>query len=381
MNRAFFIILLFYIFSSCDNADESIEKSGLSISMDTVRVNSDGKILDLNFSLVNSSLDPSSNILYNFNSRENALEKINLVTLRLDSLIKLPMEGPNGIARYSSNFIATENKGFIFSNSTNLKELDSTAQVIKELRVGKEQFLIDLLSPESGNILRTGEFSNDGKLLAGLYGEEGAQIKSQGLIWLDLTNKKGKLIPTKELDFIYENNVLLKSGNKIGSGNTSSVFFEPNQEYIFFSTSSQNSVFLYDLRKDSLIVKQLKSKLSRDKQTPTETITVEDFNAYFRLLDEKRKEVTFGPWKLDPETGNRWRFTREFDKIAGEDSLVFKTILTGIDKNLEMLGETELPQGFYFPYKFWVRKGMIYTFLNEEDELAFIRLKPTFTHE
>lgn len=376
MNKAFLIIPLLYIFSSCTDTIDQGEKSGFSISLDTVRVDSNDKILDLNFSMVNSSMDPSGSFLYNFNTRENALEKINLVTLRLDSLIKLPMEGPNGIARYSSNFISTENNGFIFSNSTNLIELDSTAQVIKELRLEKEQFLIDLLSQESGSILRTGEFSNDGKLLAGLYGEEGAQIKSQGLIWLDLTNKKGILIPTEELDFIYENNVLLKSGNKIGSGNTSRVFFEPNQEYIFFSTSSQNSVFLYDLRKDSLIVKPLKSKLSRDKQTSTETITVEDFNEYFRLLDEKRKEVTFGSWNLDPETGNRWRFTRELEKIVGEDSLVFKTILTGIDKNLEMLGEKELPQGFDFPYKFWIRKGMIYTFLNEEDELAFVRIKP-----
>jgi len=44
------------------------------------------------------------------------------------------------------------------------------------------------------------------------------------------------------------------------------------------------------------------------------------------------------------------------------------------------VNEELLPSDFTLPRKYFAREGMIYTFLNIDDELAFVRIKPT-VHE
>jgi hypothetical protein len=54
-----------------------------------------------------------------------------------------------------------------------------------------------------------------------------------------------------------------------------------------------------------------------------------------------------------------------------------------LDQNLNQIGERKMADGDAIPFltnKFF-RKGMLYMFLNLEDELAFVRLKPTITYE
>jgi hypothetical protein len=65
------------------------------------------------------------------------------------------------------------------------------------------------------------------------------------------------------------------------------------------------------------------------------------------------------------------------DRMKG-DTIVFKTVLTAFDPDFNQLHEELLPSDFILPRKYFARKGMIYLFLNIDDELAFVRLKPNF---
>lgn len=203
----------------------------------------------------------------------------------------------------------------------------------------------------------------------------------EGIIHIDLENETGKIIPTNAFEFITESNILLERDGKPAGANSGLIFFEPSEEKLILSSDSKNNIMIYDLLKDTLLIKPFKSKYTSDAQKSVETVTVEDVNEFLRLRDEKEKDVTFGPWKLDQKTGNRWRFSRELDRIIGEDSLIFKTVVTAIDENFELLGEAQLPEGFVFPYSFHIREGMPYVFLNIDDELAFIRINPDFDDE
>ncbi len=378
MNK--YIFLLLTVLSSCNRPSEEVEAPTFSISIDTVKVDSRGEILFLNYFLDISAVDPSQKFLYNMNMMESILEKINLETLSLDTLIQLDREGPNGIGS-PFKIIALENGGFVFSNNYTLRHMDANWQVTKQTTLAREPYIMDLL-PEGKSIsVQSNGISMDGKFLAGIYETSKMSDKPDGIIWIDLEKETGKIIPTTALDFIRDNNLTLELDGKKRGGFSTAVFFEPSEDKILFSTTSKNMLMVYDIPTDSLITKTYESKLTSNEQKPGEAKTITDIDEFNKLRQENLKKVTFGPWNLDHKTGYRWRFSKELDHTVGEDSLVFKTVITAIDKNFEQIGEAQLPSDFIFPNNFRIHDGMIYTFLNMDDELAFVRLKPSIRHE
>ncbi|SFT76705.1 protein of unknown function [Algoriphagus locisalis] len=380
MNKYLALLLSATIFASCDKAPEKVEEPSFSVSLDTVRVDAKGEILFLNYFLGVSALDPSQKFLYNMNMMKTVLEKINLETLKLDTLIQLEREGPNGVGG-PSTIIALENGGFVFSSNYTLTYMDSGFKVSNKLTLAREKIITDLLTTGKSISAQSNGISSDGRYLAGIYETSEMSDKPEGIVWFDLEQETGKLIPTQALDFIRENNLTLELDGEIRGGFSTAVFFEPSKDKILFSPTSKNMLMIYDLATDSLITKKYQSKLTSNEQKPGESKTITDLNEFSKLREELIKDVTFGSWELDSKTGYRWRFSQELDRTIGEDSLIFKTVVTAIDENFELLGEAQLPQDFVFPYSFRIRDGMPYVFLNIDDELAFIRLKPTFTNE
>lgn len=380
MSRHLFFLLAASAITSCSQPSEIPEVPEFSISIDTVRVDSKGEILFLNYFLGVSTLDPAQKFLYNMNMMNSVMEKINMETLSLDTLIQMEREGPNGIGS-PSTIIALENGGFVFSSNYTLRYMDPSFQVTKKLTLAREEFITDLLPAGKSISIQSNGISNDGKYLAGLYETSEMSDQPEGFVWLDLEKETGKLIETQALDFIRENNLTLELDGQIRGGFSNVVFFEPNKDKILFSPNSRNILMIYDLTTDSLITKKYESKLTSNEQKPGEAKTITDLNEFSKLREENMKKVDFGPWELDQSTGYRWRFSKELDRQIGEDSLIFKTVVTAIDENFEMLGEVQLPQDFVFPNSFRVRDGMPYVFLNIDDELAFIRIKPNFTDE
>ncbi|PZX47013.1 DUF4221 family protein [Algoriphagus chordae] len=380
MNKYLTLLLLAAVMISCSKPSDIIEQRTFTVSLDTVQVDSKDEILFLNYFLGVSTLDPSQKFLYNLNVRENILEKINLETLSLDTLIQLEREGPNGIGS-PFKIIALENGGFVFSNNYTLRYMDANRQVTKQTTLTREPYITDLLPSGKSLSVQSNGISNDGRYLAGLYETSEMSDKPEGIVWFDLENNTGKLIQTQALDFIRENNLTLELEGQIRGGFSTAVFFEPSQDKILFSPTSRNMLMIYDLAADSLITKKYDSKLTSNEQKPGEAKTITDLNEFDKLREDLLKEVTFGEWELDSKTGYRWRFSKELDRTIGEDSLIFKTVVTAIDENFELLGEAQLPQDFVFPYSFWIRDGMPYVFLNIDDELAFVRLKPNFGND
>ncbi len=376
MNKYLALLLVAAVLTSCSKTSDTIEQHSFSVSLDTVLVDSKDEILFLQYFLSVSTLDPSQKFLYNMNMMKSILEKINLETLSLDTLIQLEREGPNGIGS-PSTIIALDNGGFVFSNNYTLRYMNADWQRTKQVTLAREQFIIDLLPTGKSISIQSNGISSDGRFLAGLYDGSGIGEKPDGIVWFDIENETGKLIPTQALDFITENNLILELDGQIRGGFSTSVFFEPTQDKIILSPSSRNMIMIYDLATDSLVSKKYESKLTSNEQKAGAMRTISDLNEFDELREENMKLVTFGPWEVDRKTGYRWRFSKELDRVVGEDSLVFKTVLTAIDENFEQLGEAQLPAEFEFPYTFRIHDGMIYVFLNIEDELAFVRVKPS----
>lgn len=363
---------------SCSQSSETSEEPNFSIAMDTVQVDSKGEILFLNYFLNISTLDSSQKHLYNFNAMNYTLEKVNMETLSLDSMIQLEREGPNGIGSFLNTIISLEDGGFLFSNSYTLTYLDAEGNRTRQITLGREPFIQDLLPAGKSINPQSNGISEDGKFMAGLYGNDGLENDPDGVVWFDLFTNSGKIFPTDAFDFITENNLSLEIDGKLQGGFSEALFFEPQEDKIIISSTSRNSLMIFDLALDSLRIINYNSQFTNNSSKPLEAVTVSDIEEFDKLREEKLRDVTFGPWELDQKTGYRWRFSKEMDRIVGEDSVIFKTVMTAIDQDFDLIGEVLLPENFVFPFSFRIREGAPYVFLNQNDELAFIRLKPNF---
>jgi hypothetical protein len=127
---------------------------------------------------------------------------------------------------------------------------------------------------------------------------------------------------------------------------------------------------------------KLSSKLVRSEKPglyPKQANSVEQFQEF---NDLKKQELTFGPWIYDQEGGRFWRTSRE--KTGGTvENPVFTFVVTVLDKELQQVAETQLSAGDALPFDAlpsvsFFRKGILYMFLNQNDEMAFVRFKPRF---
>ena len=99
-------------------------------------------------------------------------------------------------------------------------------------------------------------------------------------------------------------------------------------------------------------------------------------------VKRKNDEVVFGPLVKDHQAHLFYRYSRELDK-SNPTKPKYVFVLTVFDEKLDQIHEQRLQNsipiiGKYFEGKTFVHKGSIYSYLKKADELAFIRLKPSF---
>ena len=92
------------------------------------------------------------------------------------------------------------------------------------------------------------------------------------------------------------------------------------------------------------------------------------------------EEVSFGPLMWDVENERYFRFFYEYsypDELppGGFPRPVSTVVyLMVLDKELNLLHETSLPQLDHVPYFSFAKDDKIWIFVNLEDELGFVRL-------
>jgi hypothetical protein len=152
-------------------------------------------------------------------------------------------------------------------------------------------------------------------------------------------------------------------------------------DQLLISTSAKNAIWKYDIQTDSLTEKAYESTLTSNIKKgnfPRQTSSREELNS---AREEKSKEVTFGDVIYDKDRKIFWRFSKEMDRLAANDSIVYKTILTAFDEELNQLGEERILGNYITDLSPYLVDGQFWHFLNLEDEVAFVRLKPTITYD
>jgi hypothetical protein len=220
--------------------------------------------------------------------------------------------------------------------------------------------------------------SPDGETLVALYGGQKMDEPSEGVAIFDLENKR---VSYKATELFKERSkyqtTLYYEGVQPMGASGAAIHLALQGDTLVYSISAQNRIHFYSLQTDSISSKSFTSKytsLEAKSNYPSRTDSEEEFQ---EISKEKSKEVNYGPLFFDEQNAVYWRFTKEMDRMKG-DTTLFKTVLTAFDSDFNQLHEELLPSDFVLPYKYFARKGMIYLFLNIDDELAFVRLKPNF---
>ncbi len=380
MERLLFLSLVLAL-AACgtkDIAKETGQTVDFSFVMDTVRIDAGSHLFFLNDRLSNAGLSKDGTYLYHFNRAEFSLELIDLEELRLERTIPLELEGPNGIGtKWISKIHETDDGELILTDSYQLSVLDKHGVKTFGLRYADHDFEGNMPALEMSVENLTP--SKDGKKLLALYTHPEQKLfdSPQGFAVFDLANKKFTYQAKEYFKYLDSYRATLYSDGKPNMSTYAGVHLIFENDSMVFSTTVKNGVNFYDLSTDSLTTKTFSSEYTTQEAQGNYPNRAESEREIDEIVLAKSKEVNYGRFFFDEQNQVYWRFAKEMDRMVG-DSVVYKTVLTAFDPDFNQLGEKLLSEDFVLPSKYFVRKGMIYTFLNEEDEVAFVRIIPDF---
>lgn len=385
------VLVLLLILASCEEKPVEVQLPVANVSpdfnyvLDTVFIDAGEEQIYLEMDLSMSDFSAREGILYNLTPETGRVEVINMETLKLDSIINYKINGPNSVRQYFPFGL----KKTLFGN-TYFKEY----RVLHKLNPGGKkidtyEFINRKLSgdrlPFDTEIDGLGEIANDGSYLASFYGNFKIGGNVLGLAKVDLEDRSLKLIPIDFWDELKKYTVTVDYD--IGKRNSSPElkFLLLNGPDIILSTSASNELWYYDEESNTVTNKKYHSQLTADKKSGNYRKDITNQSLYMYWVKRKNDEVTFGPLLKDQNAHLFYRYSRELDK-SNPEKPKYVYVLTVFDETLEQLNEYKLQNnipiiGKYFEEKTFVHNGSIYSYLKRENELAFIRLKPSIDHD
>lgn len=376
-------ILALLISCSGGDSQRDLNSGNLSITfeIDTVLIDAGDHFFFVQNGLSMSGLDLENKQLLNYNPNEFEVEVIDLVGLKLQEVRSYEKEGPNGIGGgYIMKLQKLPNQNMIFYDFVGLHFLDPTGKKLNTVRFEGTKFSGDSLQGDEQLLVRSLD-TEDGKVFYGFYGTQSFDGKTKGLAVVDVEDNRLKLIPSDVLDFTAELAIDYEVRPGVGSKFPEQNYVDYNEDRMIISTSAKNQLWIYDLKADTLTTKIFESQLTANNKKGAFPRKVSSDQEWANALKEKRKEVSFEKLIYDEDQGGFWRISKEMDRITASDSVVMKTVLTAFDKDLNQVAETRLPENFLASGSIFALDGYLWQFLNVDDEVAFVRIKPTLNDD
>lgn len=381
-------LLTIIAFTACQSdksKDSEANYLTFSYEIDTVRIDSKEEFLFLNMGLFMSDFDPKSDLLYNLNPETSRLEVIDLEQNVLKEIIQYEKDGPRAIKDLFTSGIKVLNSGEKwFTDYYSLVHLNAGGERVGKYRLSNEVFSGDTLA-DGHEIDGMGKITRSEKYFVSHYGDyQTVGEGPQGLAVIDLQSRTKRLFPMDGFKFLNKYELVISEGDRIIRKAVEWNFISLTNQKIVHSNSAQNRLRILDLVSGVDLEVQLKSKLLSDEKPgnyPKIAHSIDQFEEFDEL---KNQEVSFGHWVYDQDQEYFWRIASE-KKEGTVGNPVFALVLTALDQEFNQISEIPLKpeHALLFdglPYLRFVRKGMLYIFLNQEDEMSFIRLKPKLTN-
>ncbi|MDF2156372.1 DUF4221 family protein [Algoriphagus sp. CAU 1675] len=367
MKKLTLLLLLPLIFSCGGTSSEDDTNTGFlenfSYTIDTVMIDA-GKDFIFLQSLNISSLSPDRNLLYIYNYKDVQLEVVDLNKFQLKEKIKLDKEGPLGVGNPNSLLIA-ENGEFFFSGFPGIHRFDPSLQQMTQFALRKQKF--EALEEDEALDYDI-SVSQDGQWAFGAYGKDNMEESKKGLAVISLKDLSLRKIPVS----IWETQkpyvrTLIEDG-QMQMQTIEKVYVYPQDNRIILSSGNINEIYLVDLATDSVRTIKYTSQLTRNAKAVPEKTIVNTNEEMREMFQQANRDVEFRQFYFDEQSQKFFRFSRDVSKTIG-DSVVYKTVMTLFDQDLQQIHEEEVPLDI-FSLKFF-KDGKLWSYVNVDDELGF----------
>ncbi len=380
-----FLIAVISCSAKEEKEEEVVPKSEIEFSytIDTVRIDGGETKHYLGMNLTMADYSAQEGLLYNLEPETGRVEVIDVEKQKLLRLIQYDMRGPNSIKEYYPSGIKKTILGeTFFRDFYVIHRMDSARKKIDTYKLDNSSLKGDRL-PYETNIDGSGEIASDGSYYVGLYGNFKPKGEILGVAKVRFSDKSMKLIPIDFWDQLKEYTITVNYDIGRRSSSTEMKFLTLNGPDFILSTSASNELWYYISEIDSVVHRSYHSAITSDKKSGEYRKEVTTHATFEYWSQRKNQEVTFGPLVKDPDSQLFYRYSRELDK-SNPESASYVYVLTVFNEKLEQIHEEKLRSrisilGKYFAGKTFVHKGMIYSYINLNDEMAFVRLKPDFS--
>lgn len=349
--------------------------SQITFSMDTVMVDSKGEFLFLNWGLSTACISMDRQVLYNFNIQEPSLESIDLDKLELLEKQVFEKEGPDGVGNNGKGGIVHLGddkilfKGWpspeVFrSKGEKLPDLAGLYSIKTKVTGSGKDFMYEAVLPTKP------------QYVFGIINEFPGKDFEFGKINLLDSTLKSYPLPTWEklADFTIT----------YDDGNTYDIlgpyiYAENVNQQIIVSSNVSSELYVYKPDKDSLYHYTYSYNLTQSGKTGIYATEISDPEQFHNIYKGIYSEVSFlSPiWDHDNQQYYRIHYESLFeDEYSGmyPKRIGSKVFISVYDKDLQLVGEVQLPQFPDIPGFHFAKDGKIWMFQNINDEMGFVRL-------
>lgn len=343
--------------------------------MDTVVVDSGDEIINLKYNLWTSTMSEDNKFLYLWNNGETTLDKINLEELRLEKKIQFESEGPNGVGRYVGWLSFLNENEILLSGFGPLMLFDVGGKKTGEYPITEETNF-----KEGDNFGRNPISLKNGEVI---YGYLGNWINNtMNFVKADLKEKKHTNIELPGISELPDYRVILETSD-MGSMALPEKFLKKVGDRIIISSSAYSTLYVLDLKNDSVHRVNYSPKLTPKQKKGGYPDKVESVDRFKEVMAEIDSEINFQAPVWDEKNRKFYRFSFEALPTETSEGPVFisadqrpisKVYLSIFDEKFNLLGETILDGLKKVPNSVFVRDGQIWSYVNVDDELGFVRM-------
>lgn len=186
-----------------------------------------------------------------------------------------------------------------------------------------------------------------------------------------------------EFDKLKEYRIELIMNGAPAGGMGPSLFISTSMDKVVLSNEIANEFYVLANDEPTLKYISLQSSLTPNRKKKNSINQVESIEALSELNKKSQEDINFSKPVWDNENQIFYRFSyfkrfvekeNEWDQpldLPESDDEVYLTIL---DENLQIIGESKVPELKTAPGTHFVKDGKIWIFENIDDEMAFIRL-------
>lgn len=367
MKNLLLLLSISFIFSCRPNTEKQSESLEITFSLDTVMVDSKNEIFDLRSNLYISDFSEHRKYLYNFNSIDHSIEKIDLDNLEFVGRYFFEKEGPDGLGNDFGQIQCLPKDLFYMNNAV----FNSDGKKISDLNFNHVELLGDTLTfqqPLNYAFL----LENNPIRILGVFRDWFSNMITVGLV--DTEKNTFNKMPVPEFDFLKDLNTTLNGDEGYPIAMFGPWYWVSKEAgKIIIGNNSSSDLYIYDLDFEEFIPKSFESGLTESRKTGTFPSEAKSRGEYEELRTKFTESVFFRNPVWDPSRQLYFRFSFEMRPTENQPKRA-TVYLSLLDPDFNLLSESivgvlDKAPGFHF-----VKDEKIWIFENIDDEIGFVRL-------